>query len=179
VSESLLDTIEPKSDQLNYDDLLGGPVTVRVTGVKRGSKEQPVIVELDDNVRPFKPCKSMRRVLIAAWGERGADWIGRSMTLYGDSTVKYGGVEVGGIRISHLSHIDKALHIALTVTRGKRAPFIVYPLTAEPSRADKCRAWLRQAGIAVKDAEAMIGKPLDEATAEDFARIGKMKGPQS
>jgi hypothetical protein len=35
---------------------------------------------------------------------------------------------VGGLRISHLSHIPKPLSLALTVTRGKRAPYVVQPL---------------------------------------------------
>ena len=93
---SLRDTIEPKSDQLNYDDVAGNPITVKIVSLKSGSAEQPVIIVLEKH-RDFKPCKSMRRVLIAAWGDKGKDWIGQRMTLYGDPKVKFGGVEVGGI----------------------------------------------------------------------------------
>jgi hypothetical protein len=50
------------------------------------------------------------------------------MTLYRDPAVKFGGMDVGGIRVSHLSHIDKPLSVALTVSRGKRAPYVVQPL---------------------------------------------------
>jgi hypothetical protein len=42
----------------------------------------------------------------------------------------YGGIKVGGIRLSHLSDIDGPLSIALTVTRQKRAPYRVQPLAA-------------------------------------------------
>ena len=127
---SLRDTIIPKSDQLNYDDLIGGPINVKVVGLRAGNAEQPVSVALETH-RDFKPCKSMRRVLIAAWGDKGKDWIGKRMTLYGDPSVRYGGVEVGGIRISHVSGISEPLKIKLTVTRGKRAEYIVLPMETE------------------------------------------------
>jgi hypothetical protein len=50
------------------------------------------------------------------------------MTLYGDPSVKFGGNVVGGIKISHLSHIDKPLNLALTETRGKKAKHTIQPL---------------------------------------------------
>lgn len=133
---SLRDTITPKSDQINYDDVMTAPLTVRVAGLAQGSAEQPVIVrivnaETGAALRDFKPCKSMRRVLIAAWGDKGKDWIGQRMTLYGDSEVKFGGVAVGGIRISHVSGITEPLTLKLTTTRSKRAEYVVRPLAAE------------------------------------------------
>jgi len=125
----LRDTIVPKSDQLNYDDVADVALTVTVVGLAAGSNEQPVIVNLKNEdgepLRDYKPCKSMRRVLIAAWGDKGVDWLGKKMTLVGDDTVKFGGVCVGGIRISHVSGIDKPLHIMLTTTRSKRSAYVV------------------------------------------------------
>lgn len=129
---SLKDTIIAKSSQMNADDLLSGPKTVTVTAVRRSSSpDQPVDVhyEGDDN-KPYKPCKSMRKVLIFAWGENGADWIGRSMTLFNDPEVKFGGIKVGGIRISHLSHIERDIAISLTATKGKKAPITIKKLAA-------------------------------------------------
>ena len=73
-----------------------------------------------EKLRDFVPCKSMRRVLIAAWGDKGADWVGKVMELYGDPSVKWAGEAVGGLRISALSDIAKPLTIALTATRGSR-----------------------------------------------------------
>lgn len=123
---NLADTIIPRSDQMNADDLIAGPMTITVTGVARGSVEQPVVVKFDgDGGRPYKPCKSMRRLLIAAWGDNGHDWVGKSMTLYNDPQVRFGGVAVGGIRISHVSHIERDMTIALTVTKGKREQYPV------------------------------------------------------
>ena len=116
-------TITPKSDQLNAEQLLGGPLTIRVTEVKIGAtEEQPVIVHYEgENGRPYKPCKTMRKLLVFAWGKDGRRWVGRSMTLYNEPAVKFGGQEVGGIRISHLSNIETDLNVALTSTRGKKA----------------------------------------------------------
>ena len=130
---SLRDTIKPKSDQLNYDDVACGPITVTVKTLQAGDDQQPVCVVLEGDHQPYKPCKSMRRVLIAAWGDKGRDWIGKSMTLYGDPDVKFGGVSVGGIRISHLSGIDGAMTLKLTTTRSKRADFTVQPIP-EPTQ---------------------------------------------
>lgn len=131
MTDSLRDTIEPKSDQINADDLLAGPMTVRVEAVKRGTPDQPVEIAIAGH-RPYRPCKSMRRVLIAAWGDQGKDWIGKSMTLYADPTVKFGGVAVGGIRISHLSDIDSDITLMLTTTRSRRAGYTVKRLDVEP-----------------------------------------------
>jgi hypothetical protein len=75
----------------------------------------------------------MRRVLVAAWGPDGNAFIGRSMTLYLDRSVTFGGDQVGGIRISHLSHIDKPAVIPLTASRGKRKPYEVKPLRTPAS----------------------------------------------
>ena len=126
----LRDTIVPKSDQLNYDDVMSAPLLVRVTGLAAGSAEQPVIVKVADMatgtpMRDYKPCKSMRRVLIACWGDTGRDWIGKCATLVGDPGVVFGGVKVGGIRIAAVSGIDGPRKIMLTTTRSKRAEYTV------------------------------------------------------
>jgi len=129
----LTKTIEPDSTQINADDLLGHSITVTVEGVTAGTSEQPVNIALKETPgRAYRPGKSMRRVLVSAWGPEASAYVGRRMTLYCDPTIKFGPSAVGGVRISHLSHIDKSLSIPLTVTRGKRAPFTVQPLT-EPS----------------------------------------------
>jgi hypothetical protein len=135
----LSDTIVPRSDQLNAEDLLTGPHTVTISDVRRGSADQPVDVHLVEFPgRPFKPSKTVRRILVAAWGQDANVYLGRRMTLYRDPAVRFGGLEVGGIRVSHLSHISAPLTLALTVTRGRRAPYVVQPLAevAPPTSAD-------------------------------------------
>lgn len=119
----------PKSDQLNADDVIGGSMTVTVTAVKAGNKEQPIVIHYEgENGRPYKPCKSMLRALMTAWGDKGADWVGKSMTLFNDPTVTWAGVQVGGIRISHVSHIKSSIAMSLTASKGKRKPYRVDPL---------------------------------------------------
>lgn len=128
------DTIIPKSDQLNAEDLLAGPCTFTIEKVERGSVEQPINIYLvEAPKRPWRPSKSMRRVLVHAWGKESSYYAGRRVTLYRDPEVKFGGDAVGGIKISHLSHIDERLSVALTVTRGKRAPHTVDPLPDLPT----------------------------------------------
>ena len=144
--EDLRDTITPKSDQLNADDLLNTTKIITVTAVKRGSSaEQPVIIEYENmDGRPYKPCKSMRRVLLASWGDDGREWVGRSMQLYCDPEVKFGGVKVGGIRISKLSHIEKDSKILLATSRGKRSDFGIGKLQFYPDSdfKEKSPAWI-------------------------------------
>lgn len=125
----LTESIAPKSDQLNAEDLLTGPRTFTIERVTEGSDEQPVNVHLVELPgRPYRPSKSMRRVMVHAWGKETAPYAGRRFTLYRDPEVTFGRDKVGGIKISHLSHIEKRLVLALTVTRGKRSPHVVEPL---------------------------------------------------
>lgn len=115
-------TIIPKSDQLNTDQLLGGPITITVSDVRLGSEDQPISLHYaNDGGRPFKPCKTMRKVLIHAWGENGHNWVGKSMTLYADPSVRFGNMDVGGIRISHLTDIPRDINVSLAATKGKKA----------------------------------------------------------
>ena len=140
--KNLSDTIIPKSDQLNSEQLLSGPMTIRVTDVRRGSgDDQPIVVHYEgEGGRPYKPCKSMRKVLIFAWGEDGNEWVGKMATLFNKRDVKWGGVEVGGIRISHLSHIKGDISLSLTATRGKKEAFVIKKLDAsDPVQASKLR----------------------------------------
>lgn len=119
----LSDTIQAKSDQLNADDLAGSTKTIKVSNVVRYSENGIPAFHIDyegGTGRPFKPCKSVRRVIMFAWGKDGTKWIGRSMTLYCDPTVIYAGKEVGGIRVSHMSDIPKRISIKLTEKRGSK-----------------------------------------------------------
>ncbi len=155
---SMLDTIIPKSDQLNADDLIGGQTkTIKITNVTLVAGDQPVALSYEgDNGKPFKPGKSMRRVLVTIWGGDGKEYIGRSMTLYRDEKVKFGGVDVGGIRISHMSHIKEPITMALTAAKAVRKPFTVLPLVES---VDYDFEKLKQAG---RDAAAQGNAMLDE-----------------
>ena len=134
--------IVPKSDQINADDLISGPMTITIRDVRiSGGQDQPVSIYFEGNDKAFRPCKSMSRVLVQGWGANSSNYIGRSLTLYRDPTVKWAGMEVGGIRISHMSHIDGEKLMMLTATKGSRKPHKVKPLVIEqqPSVDDKAR----------------------------------------
>ena len=186
-------TLEAKSSQLNTDDLIAGARTITITKVSAGNAEQPVAVSFEgDGGKPWYPCKSMRRVLVAAWGADASQYVGRRVTLFRDPSVLYGGIAVGGIRVSHLSHLDGPLSIALTVTRQKRSPYKVQPLPAAPvapapvatpptedlvaqAHAACRRSGLTDAGIAAFVLEYSQGNTSDlgGAPPEVLARIAK------
>lgn len=133
----ITDTIAPKSDQLNADDLMTGPIIVKVLSVSRGSQDQPVTITIDGDRQPYKPCKSMRRVLVKMWGTDTTAWAGRHMQLYCDPNVMWAGKKVGGIRISHLSDISGPETVQLTVTKAKREAFTVQPLQRPEASAQQ------------------------------------------
>src|SRR5699024_7265310 len=105
----ITETLAPRSDQINADDLVAAPRTGTVTEVRRGSTEQPVEVVTQEfgPGRPYKPGKSMRRVLAKVWGTEASAWVGGRLTLYCDPDITFGREKVGGIRISHMSGLDK------------------------------------------------------------------------
>lgn len=161
--------IVPKSDQINADDLLGRTLTITVTDVKiRGGQEQPISIHFEGSDKVFRPCKSMCRVMAQAWGLDSKQYIGKSMTLYCDPTVKFGPLAVGGIRISHMSHIDGPMVMALTATKGVKKSYKVQPLVAEPAKSapvDKAAEGVRTliARIGSVDAgnlQNVIGDPV-------------------
>jgi hypothetical protein len=129
----LAKTVEAKVDQLTADELLGGPRIILITKVTgNDGDDQPVSIHFEgDGGKPFKPCKTMRRVLMHMWGRDASQFAGRSLALYRDEAVKFGGLQVGGVRISHASHIEREMVIPVTVKQGRKAPVKIKPLRAE------------------------------------------------
>lgn len=151
----IANSLAPRSDQVNADDLVAGPMTVTIRKVVGGKAEQPFDFLLEETDRAYRPAVTMRRLIAAAWGTNGDDYVGRRLTIYRDPDVMFGKDKVGGIRISHMSHIDKRLEIKLQTTRGKRSLFTVDPLPDAPTPPsesaiacttdkDELRAWHRQ-----------------------------------
>lgn len=177
---NLRDTIIPKSDQLNAEQLLSAPMTIIVTDIKRGSgPDQPVIVSYaNDEGRPYKPCKTCRKILIFAWGDDGSEWIGKRMTLYCDPDIKFGGVKVGGIRISHLSDIERDMAVSLNVTKGKKGEFVIRKLPDIRPISELKRLLGESAKSGVKDLQTMWKKLtgaereiLGETCPDEFKKI--------
>ena len=131
------ETLVAKSDQLNADDLVGGPITVQITDAKRGdSPEQPLVLRLSGDHRPWKPCKTARRILAACVGSTNTGaLIGRWVRLYRDPDVTWAGKAVGGIRVDGMSGMDKPITIALALNKKAKAEHRIVPL--KPPTADK------------------------------------------
>ena len=170
-------TIIPKSDQLNADDLICTTKTIKITKVSLAAGEQPIAINYEgDEGKPYLPCKSMRRVLVNIWGPDGNEFIGRSLTLYRDDTVTWAGLAVGGIRISHMSHIDKDVTMALTATKSSRKPFTVKPLIMQTSpSAFITRDQGAEINIALKTA-ALLPEAL--FTHFNIKRLGELRADQ-
>ncbi len=140
--------IEAKSDQLNADDLIGRTLDITITRVTGDGGDQPVSIYFEgDGGKPWKPCKTMRRVLMAIWGKYASkDYPGRSCRLYRDDSVTFGGLATGGIRVSHASHIDKEMLVVVMKTKGKKAGIKVLPLPRQAAQeqgqqVDKAAQW--------------------------------------
>lgn len=136
----LTESIAPRSDQVNADDLVGGPITYTIREVVQGKAEQPFDFQLVETNRAYRPSKTMRRVIVAAWGAEASKYAGRRLTLYREPSIKFGGQVVGGIRISHMSHIDEPTEVMAQVTRGKREKFTVQPISDTDMRRLDLRA---------------------------------------
>jgi phage host-nuclease inhibitor protein Gam len=170
--------IVPRSDQISSDDFIAGSRTYTIEGVSiTPGTEQPVQIKLVNEDRVWKPCKSVSRVLVAAWGPDASAYTGRSVTLYRDPHVKWGGMEVGGIRISHMSHIERDMLIQLTATKGKRAPTVIKPLVAEVKNLTKQRQtaeqWAADHIAAVQDAETL--EALSDVISNGARPMGKLE----
>lgn len=182
--------ITPKSDQINADDLIGGDMTIIIRDVQiKGGQEQPVSILFDGSDKAFRPCKSMSRVLVAMWGADARQYVGRSLTLYRDPTVKWGGLDVGGIRISHMSDIEASKTMALTATKGSRKPFTVKPLVSAPRTGEFTRADAQRDLMAVTSLEDLKAcwsrkgmAPFRESLSDLLAELkgefeGRLAGP--
>lgn len=126
-------TAEPRSDQWNADDFVGSARTFTIVGVAPGRAEQKYDIELAEGEgRVWRPPLTMLRLLISAWGDEAAEWVGRQVTLYRDEAVRFGSDAVGGIRVSHMSDLPdaKPFEVMLTSSRGRRTKVRVEPLAA-------------------------------------------------
>jgi hypothetical protein len=178
-------TAQAKADQLNADDLLGGAITITVKSVRAVAGDQPVTIDFEgDNGKPYKPCKSMRKVLIFAWGENGHNWAGKSMTLYNKRDVKFGVIEVGGIRISHMSDITSDIKISLTATRGKKELYLIKKLDLkqqpqaqakpQPTLAERIAVMVKAfepLGVTSTMIASRLGHSIETTTADELAAL--------
>lgn len=174
------DTIVPKSDQMNADEFMPpGPDGARdftITEVLISDAEQPVWIYFAEHAQPWKPALTVRRLLVLGWGPDQTAYVGRRVRLFNDPSIKWAGKAVGGIRMSHMSHIRKRITANLSETKGKRAPHVIEPLPdvapttapVDPLSAritSAVRAWAGQ-GVIIGQLEARAGTTVDQWTNE-------------
>ena len=128
-------TIVAKSDQINASDITQ-PTIITITDVRvKKGDDQPIWLTIHEYPgKYFKPGLTVRRILASLWGNDGAAYIGRQLEIYNDPTVKWAGQEVGGIRVSRMSHIEKPEVLTLPETRGKWKDFRIEPLQVAQQR---------------------------------------------
>lgn len=122
IMASVSNAIKAKSDQLNYDDIGNKTMIILITEVRVTETEQPVTIFYQGcGNKPYKPAKTMIRLISDAWGDESDNWIGKSLELYGDDSVKWAGAAIGGIRVKSMSDIAKGGFSAfIAISRGKR-----------------------------------------------------------
>lgn len=151
--------IQPKSDQLNYDDVSGGKeLIITITGVNVTNSEQPVsIFYVGCGKKAYKPSKGMTRLIADVWGSETDNWIGKSIKLHGDSSVKWAGQECGGIRISGFTDIPtQGVKLFVTISRGRRRQMTIPFFEVEkPSPDEAAKAWIDAANLDIKVLEQL------------------------
>lgn len=174
--EDFATTTQAKSDQMNAVDLVAGPVAYRITAIRMtGSADQPVAISVDGHKQPWKPSKTFRRVLLLLWPDaEPSDWVGRDVVLWCDPEIKWAAEKVGGIAISHASHIKERKTFLLAESKSKRKTITVDPYraadhsqaAAEPVELDyypedafekNLPAWIALIDDGKKTAEQIIG----------------------
>lgn len=125
--------VQANSDQVNAADLVQ-PVTATITRLEHGPDEKQKLNVYTDvfGDKPWRPCLTVRRLISKVWGTDGSAFIGRSLTIYNDPSVTFGRDTTGGIRVSHMSHIDSPMIVKLPVRRGQMGTFTVDPLPSGP-----------------------------------------------
>jgi len=171
-------TVIAKSDQMNAVDIVGSQ-TIKITKVDVKSGDQPVSIFYEgEPKKPWKPCLNMRRAIIEAWGSEGDNYVGKSITLFNDKTVVWAGVESGGIRISHMSDIDRNIKLMLSFKRGKKTPYLIKKIETDapvgnPIKEDELEDWKLKFSICeTKEDIEKLTKALKE---KDYNKDSKAK----
>jgi len=132
----ITDALAPTSDQLDAIELVTPRTFTIDTGSRLGERDGKKVAEIKlvDFPRVWRPSKGMLDVLAACWGTKAEQWVGHRVTLYNDPEVTFGREKTGGVRISHLSHIDKARTVTIRASgQGRKKPWPVQPLGGTPT----------------------------------------------
>lgn len=175
---------KPKSDQLNYENYLTGPQTYTVAKVTPGDRDHPVFIHMVEcPATPYKPSKGMLKCISKpeGWGDKSSKWVGKLITLYGDPTVIYGGVEVGGIKVQAMSDISSDYETLISARRGVRKPHLIKKLEVAYYDPDKFaanfQAWISAIAAGKATAEQILAKVQQSGKLTDD-QINQIRNPQ-
>ncbi len=92
---------------IKKQDLDAGPQRFTIAGVSRATfaprdsrpAEEVLQLEFEDDRKFTLSAKVNIRILIKAFGRKTPAWVGKSIILYIDENVSYGGTLIGGVRI--------------------------------------------------------------------------------
>ena len=172
-----------KSDQLNADDLVGRDIIAKILRITPGSAEQPWQIWLEGHKVPWRPCKTMRKLMTGAWGKPSQAWIGRRVHLYRDPETKWAGEAVGGIRLRAMSDIPAAgFSVKLNETKKTKATVEVALLrVASVPLAARLNQLVKAGTCTAEQAKAALGgRPAaDVPEAEHAAILAALQGQQS
>ena len=132
----ITDALAPASDQLDAVELVNPRTFTIDSGSGLGQRDGKTVAEirLVGFPRVWRPSKGMLDVLAACWGTDAKQWVGHRVTLYNDPDVMFGREKVGGIRISHLSHIGKPRSVVIRSSgAGRKKAWPVEPLPDAPT----------------------------------------------
>ena len=134
--DSIVEAVRSSTDSLMVKAYAGCAKTTTILLAAKALPVEPALalafnkkiqLELEKKLPSHFAVKTMNGLGHSAWSQA----IGRRLTIYCDPDITFGKDRVGGIRISHVSHIDKPADILLTVSRGRRTTFTVQPLAAD------------------------------------------------
>lgn len=159
----ITDALAPNSDQLDAIELVAPRTFTVDSGGRLGKREGKTVAEirLVGFDRVWRPSKGMLDVLAQCWGTDAKQWVGRQVTLYNDTAVMFGKENTGGVRISHLSHIDGVQKVSIRA-----------------SGAGRKKLW-RVDPIAAPAQQQPTATPADVAACTDLAALRDMWGPAS
>lgn len=120
----ITDALAPNSDQLDAIELVTPRTFTIATGSRLAVRDGKTVAEiaLENFPRVWRPSKGMLDVLAKCWGADAKQWVGHRVTLYNDPDVMFGKDRVGGVRVSHLSHIDGPQTVPIRASGRGRSP---------------------------------------------------------
>jgi len=121
----------PKSDQLNADDLILANKIIRINKVlvNLQLESHKIWIHFDgDQGKPWKPSKSMARVLGEILGGDFDAWIGQHIELFRNKEITFGKEKCGGIQIAAMSALNNPVTVMVTTKRSVKSKITIQPL---------------------------------------------------